>query len=385
MLWLQTPLWFEDGFGEKPRLRRSREALTTVETAAIEWRDAGVRAPFEVLLAPRTEETNYRSSAFARPLGAGAWPFVALGDHCGDGPRLWRDEARFDRDRARGEVRLARHLRRVLAALLRRRLWGRVLWLDRELNLVDDETGVLRLYLGADGRGQWFLPGMNAPDGVRAPFDWQSEPARLLGASDAELLERVHALAERTSGDLAFALNWVSWGRAASARAKRVELNWAFARGSLGEMREVLGLALACDPELTGPHDLHWNIDPLADLTQIYGAPGARQIPARAGGGERLFEGHPRPLPPFARAIREWAHGWFGVQLNRELRARHRCVSNVNGALAFTIERLQVPTAHERLEAYAQLRDFVAARAAPDEVVRLLRGERQEAKSKERD
>ena len=354
-------LWMESDLEDRPVGVRSRAELLVIETDEIEWRDAEVCAPFEVLLLPWGESNTICSTAFVRPLGDGKLPFIALGAHKTDGPRKWRGGGPLYAD----ENAVRRHLRRALPALLRRRLWGRVLWLDRELNLADQQSGVLRLYLGANGQGEWFLPGLTDRKSVRAGFDWDDENrvSHLLNLSDQELLERVYALAEVPDSDLAFSLNWVSWGADAAAREKRIALNFRLARDAFDDMIQVLRWAMACEPELSDARHLVWGIDPLS-ASNLNGK----------GSVERFFNGRGLgPLPSFSRDIRAWTQLWFGVELDENLRARHRCMAQLQTPLSFIIERRGVLSAHEQLEAFAQLRDFLAARVAPDELKTLLK------------
>ena len=358
---LDAALWFESELEDKPMGARSRAELVALETGAIAWRAAKICAPFEVLLLPWGESRTLCSSAFARPLGAADWPWIALGSHRFDGPRLWQGGgAQYNEPHSIG-----RHLRRALPALLARRLWGRVLWLDRELNLADESSGVLRLYLGANGQGQWFLPETAAPRSLRAGFEWKDEnrSALLLALSDEELLEWVYAQAELEGSDLGFSLNWVSWGVGSAAREKRIALNFRLARESVQRMLQVLCWAGECDPELSGVDSFCWQVDLLRPRS-----------PRRNGSMERFVIGkETAPTPSFAAKIRDWAQLWFGPELNRELCARHRCVGQLETPLTFEIKREQSLSAHQQLEAFAQLRDFLAQRVAPDELQALLR------------
>ena len=371
-----APLWIETDFADKPIGVCSRHEALVIETPAIEWRDAEVCAPFEVVLLPWSEDRTICSTAFARPLGASDLPFIALGSHKFDGPRQWQGGGTLYND----ANSVQRHLRRALPALLRRRLWGRMLWLDRELNLADEQSGVLRLYLGANGQGEWFLPGLTDTKSVRAGFDWDDENrvSRLLDSDDDALLEWVYTAAEVPDSDLAFSLNWVALGSDYPARQKRIALHFRTARDSVEQLVQVLRLAVRCEPEFAQLRHICWEIDPLAVPAAAYGPLEQWKTRVEMNQIEReyLFDGNEnRRLPPFARAIREWAHDWFGAQLNRELRARHRCFDNFKLALTFVIERIDepLPTAHEQLEAFAQLRDFLAARVAPDELKALLK------------
>ena len=375
---LGAPLWLETDFEDKPVGVRSRDELLAIHTDSIAWSDAQICVPFEVLLLPWGQARNLCSTAFARPLGADDLPFVALGSHRADGPRKWQGGGPEYND----QDAVRRHLRRALTALLRRRLWGRVLWLDRELNGADEISGVLRLYLGADERGEWFLPGWTNMVSVKAGFDWQHEnrAALLLDSSDEALLEWVYAAAEIEGSDLAFSLNWTALGPTYAAREKRVALNFVTARGSIEEMIRALRLASQCEAEWASMRHICWEIDPLIAPVHAFGPreQWRERLFLNQVGSENFFDGNaPRRLPPFARKMRDWAHGWFGVEPNHELRARHRCARNLNGELTFVIERIDepVPTAHEQLEAFAQLRGFLAERLAPDELNALLKSD----------
>ena len=361
---LAHSLWFDNDFDDKPQRATSRDELLCIETQEIEWSDAGVRAPFEILLARWVDNRLIASTAYARPLGHGDLPYLALGHHKTDGPRHWKGGRIYEDE---GYVR--RHLRRALSALLRRGLWGRVLWLDRELNLARANEGVLRLYLGANGQGEWFVPGLAERYNVSAGFSWADENrvSLLLHSSEQELLESVYARAEDLSSDLSFSLNWVSWGATRAAHEKRVAFNFRFARDGVEELCHVLRLVLQCEPAFAELNEICWEIDPLTAPALTY------QENGNCLGNEYLLSGTWLfPIAPFARRIREWAHAWFGVELNEALRARHRCVKQLRGDLTLVVERKRAPSAHEQVEAFAQLRDFLAARVAGKELAALL-------------
>ena len=367
-----TALWFETDYTDKPHRVAARARLVALEIAEVEWPDAHIRAPFEVLLS-RWQDGTLCSTAWARPLQNGDARHVSLGTHRADGPRNWQGGGAFYRD----ENTIGRTLRRALPAMLKRGLWGRVLWLDRELNLATEAMSVLRLYLGANGQGEWFLPGLTEHQSVRAGFDWseQNPTALLRESSDERLLDWVLERTEQLQSDLLFALNWTAWGTTPAANAKRVALNFRFERDALEDLQRVLRLASECDPDLAGLPHLYWEVAPLQHPARAYGDASAWRAPlnSRQTSGEFLFDGNINcGLPPLTRRVREWAHAWFGVHLDEELRARHRCVPHVKGPLTFPIQRAKSLSAHEQIESFAQLRDFLAAHVAPDEVAALL-------------
>ncbi len=375
---LARPLWFDIRVEQKPQIFDSRAELIDFETDDIEWEEAGLCARFEVLLAPWGDNRQVFSTALVRPLGQSALPYFVLGGPRGEGPRSWRGGKSFS-----DENFVRRHISRALPALLRRRLWGRTLWLDRELNLArTEDDAALLIYLGADGKGLWLLPGITRVYDACAGFDWECENpiSLLLDSSDGELLDWVHARAEDLESDLAFSLNWVSWGckRLRAARDKRAALSLRAQRGCIEELRQVLLLALQCEPEFAESSRIRWQIDPLATLDQAYGAAHQWQSPFNASdnasGDEHLSDGqNRRRLPPLTRSIRAWADRWFGVQIDRELLARHRCMVGAVVPLVLVVEREGAPSAHQQLEAFAQLRDFLAARVSPDELAALLK------------
>lgn len=53
--------------------------------------------------------------------------------------------------------------------------------------------------------------------------------------------------------------------------------------------------------------------------------------------------------------------------------ARHRCLDHPFADAIISVKRDRVPSAHQQIEAYAQLRDFLVARVSPDELAALLR------------
>ena len=361
---LALSLWFDNDFDDKPHRLSSRDKLLRIETEIIRWHDAGIRAPFEILLARWVDNRQIASTAYVRPLHNGALPHVALGQHKADGPRHWKGGPMYEDE---GFVR--RHLQRSLPALLRRGLWGRILWLDRELQLTHTNEGVVRLYLGANGQGEWFVPGLAERYNVSAGFDWSSENRAwlLLKSNEQELLDWVYARAEDLNSDLSFSLNWVAWGATRAAHEKRVAFNFRFARDGVEELCHVLRLILQCEPAFADLNEIRWEIDPLTAPAISYGENGDCVT-------EHLVSDNRYcPIAPLARRIREWAHGWFGVELNEELRAHHRCVRQIRGELILVVERKRAPSAHEQIEAFAQLRDFLAARVAADELRALLK------------
>ena len=374
-----TALWFDSDLDDKPHRVQGREELLVFQTEAYHWSDAGICAPFEILLASRRARGFRSSTAYARPIQNEGLPYLALGHQESDGPHRWH-LGNMERDYAPNSEARQHDVRHALPALLQRRLWGRVLCLDRELNLADDENVVMRLYLGANGLGQWCVMGLTDISEVKADFGWDEENsvALLLGFSDKELLEWVYARAEDLESDLAFSLNWAAWGTTQAANERRVMLNFQPARGSMQEMREVLELAVRCDPELARLDHFSWEINPLVAPSHSLGSPESWRKPfePKRLPSEYLYDGQIEcGLPPFTRRIRDWAHAWFAVEPDQALRARYRCVFQVRGNLSLVIERKSEfnPTAHEQLEALMQLHEFLAGRVAPDELTALLK------------
>lgn len=382
---LAAPLWFTSFSGE-PRAVRSRDELLTLETAPVQWEDADICAPLEIVLPLWEKKRAIRSDALVRPLGHCEMPWIALGSHKDNGPESWE---RVD------ELPRQRRLKRVCPALLRRRLWGRVLWLDRELNWLADaqgeiseerlwrHRGILRLYMGANGEAEWFQPNTPRHSSLWVDFSWgtANETARLLGSSDEELRAHIVELTQNGESDAGFSLRWIllDWGT--ESWRTRSLLRLRTRRDSIEQMRDFLVLALQCEPNLRDLGHLTWNVAPLENATDFYGDPTSWREPLEAVvpiPQENLHltyqSGHFR-LPPLLRRLREWAGVWFEAALDEELSARHRCVEHPFADPTISVERASDLSAHEQIEAFVRLRDFLAPRVTPDELAALLRSD----------
>ena len=380
---LESPLLFENSSGE-PRKLHAGDEILRLETAPVQWDDAAICEPLEMLFPKWKQHRGIRSTAMVRPIGRAGLPWVTLGSHRDTGPRVWE---RIADNRAR-----QKHLLRLCPALMRRRLWGRVLWLDRELNFLADAQGeipderlwgerqVLRLYLGANGEAEWFQPEDPRHFSLWVDFSWGSsnEVARLLQSSEEELRAHVLELVRQKESDAAFSLQWTLWDWSSEAWQRRSLLTLQTQRDSIETMRDFLGWALACEPELRTIASLSWRIAPLGEVADYYGAPESWREPLKLDWtrDESLYASdgsHHLRLPPFLRSLRQWAGQWFGASLNKELMARHRCLEHGLADATLRVERDGLPTAHEQIEAFAKLRDFLTARVSAEELAELLK------------
>lgn len=390
-------------FGFSPSdCARDRERLLAIETPLIEWGDLNIRAPFEILLkrvGGFSGHDTALSHTLVRPLGDEDAPYFTLGfpkrveryrfleRPRSEGIRYWEVAVSSGGD----DSQVREELASALPELLRERFWGRVLYLDESLGLWRGTipSAKWRLYLSARGIGHWEGAG-------DASFWWDAPdlPRFLAEVSDEELRLFVLQGVQEEASDIGFAFQWASWGRDDKTWSKQRLASLKAGRDSPEAMRDVLKWALMCEPKFASCERLRWTVLPWGSPDErppFYSNKGwvYRHIPkdgllTRTDGWEEvdhLFMGEeksPVPaflLPPFLRRVRRWAGEWFAVEFDEEACACHRVIHEwfPEHRPPIHIELSEPLTAHERVEAWANLREFLAERTAPNELNSLLK------------
>ena len=236
--------------------------------------------------------------------------------------------------------------------------WGRFYFLDNDLNLAENEAVSLRLFLASSGWGQWSA----APDFYQkvACFQWHNSPdeAREFALfSSLELLNRWREKLLDPQSDAAKARELTYLSKTQLQQNCR-----PVTRSCYEQWQQVLSwyLQVHFPSETTQKGRLKYHIhnahpDLIFDIW--------------TGQAER------RQLSPNLALFCEWTLRHFAPELDADyVNSCFAAQEWANRSFALTIHA-QKPTQHERIEAWLQLRDWLADKAAPSEIDALLRAD----------
>ncbi len=228
--------------------------------------------------------------------------------------------------------------------------WGRLFFLNEDLQPTEDQP-VWRLFLAQSGWGEWSA----APDFYMksARFRWNEngdEARNLAHLPSLELLQ--HSLPELRdpNSDAAFARRFAPLKGTA-----RHQLCRPLQHGSYAEWEHVLRLFIQSRTELwLNKSSVHYDIYVYAKQTQV--------------SSKTCFN---LQFPKFYK----WTRRYFAPALDKDLLGSCVAAQAWHTRRFSWSERIEQPTQHERLEALLQLREWLADKAAPDEIELLLREE----------
>lgn len=225
--------------------------------------------------------------------------------------------------------------------------WGRVYFLDENLQASGVERAKRRLFLSQDGGGEWRQQKYFPQTG--SSFVWSSREdahsrARL---APLELLEQFLATLSDTTCDAALALQWEEL-----PHEERHQVCRPLARGDYHEWQHILGLFTRSRSQIWDEDDSTWR---MAHIPLV--------CDHKDWGFYFRFE-------PFC----EWLQRYFEPALDVGL--TRKCTAAAQWSRKGTQVSAKVfrPTQHERLEALLQLREWLRDKATPDEIEKLLRG-----------
>ncbi len=233
--------------------------------------------------------------------------------------------------------------------------WGRIFFLDENLEVAPPEKGKRRLFLSQDGGGEWrheqFFPRMGSP------FVWASreEAHQLALLAPLDLLAHFVSLMRRQpESDPARALKWDDL-----PHEERNLLCRPLARGNYEEWRWVL--------HLYGQSRLAWWNDTSHNWLMAY-----VYLVCRLS----LKRGYPAGRTPFFlefERLCSWMLRYFEPSLDVDFVGHCTAARQWSQTEMRVSARVERPTQHERIEALMQLRDWLSDKAAPEEIEALLR------------
>ena len=235
--------------------------------------------------------------------------------------------------------------------------WGRLYFLDENLEVARGEAARWRLFLARSGWGQWCA----APDFYmeQARFRWHPnavQARRLALMSPLELLDQTRASLLEAQSDAALARQFAPLSVTA-----RHWLCRPVGRGSYEEWRQVLGWYLQS-----------YFPNQAAEKARLKVA----IHESRADSTDKWLVGGPFScFSPGAARFVEWTRQHFAPQNDEDFLRRCSAAADWSKrTFALGVSALR-PTQHQRLEALLQLRDWLKDKAAPAEVEALLRAE----------
>ena len=237
--------------------------------------------------------------------------------------------------------------------------WGRLYYLDEDLNLASGKAVRWRLFLARSGLGYW----CGAPDYYHhlAMLRWNEnaqEATDLALLPPLELLERVRPQLLEPQSDAALARQFASMDHTMRQGACH-----PLTRGSYEEWEQVLGWYLRVQ-------------------LSAWASEGSLKVDIyNVGDGNRYFRCSWRANPKFWETptriaeFCDWAYRYFAPRRDEDyLRSCRVAAKWANGSFSFRVD-CQSPTQHGRLEALLNLRDWLRDKATPAEIEQLLRAE----------
>ncbi len=240
-------------------------------------------------------------------------------------------------------------LRMIFADVMAKEKWGRALFLNERLELRQKgENSRYFLLLSGHGWGVWrdLLANHSSSsylwnDG-QAAFTWsqENEHGWLYKASAAQILARVKVQLSSSDSDMAFAQTVCS-----SSFDQRRQIIWPCKRGDILEMQRVLRWALMAQEELwTSATRLTWHIN----------------LHENERGNSYLDTDDEAPLPPSLKKALFHVLNFFEPEYDAEPVEHHLCQQIASYGSSQFIIWANTPSAHERLEAALEWRDWLA-------------------------
>ena len=235
--------------------------------------------------------------------------------------------------------------------------WGRLYFLDENLNLACDETVRWRLFLAQSGWGEWSA----APDYYQnsARFRWNKDEiaARQLALlPPLELLKRVRVFLLDSDGDATLAREFAPLRGFA-----RHQLCCPVGRGSYEQWKQILQWYLQSHFPTSAKEKARLKID--------------IQNARRDSVDKWLIGGRCSCFGPSATQFCDWTRQYFAPELDENYLKRCSAAAHwSNRTLPIGVAASR-PTQHERLEALLQLRDWLRDKATPAQIEALLRAD----------
>ena len=236
--------------------------------------------------------------------------------------------------------------------------WGRLYFLDEDLNLAQGEAVRWRLFLACSGWGEWSAaPGFYENS---ARFRWNEDAVRARQKAllpPLELLALVHADLLDEQSDAALARQFAPL----RGKIERHQLCCPVARGSYGQWKQILEWYLQSHFPVKAKEKARIKID--------------IHSPSQDSVDKWLVGGRFSCFAPNAAQFCDWTRQYFAPQRDEDYLKRCSAAAHwANRSVRIGVAAAR-PTQHERLEALLKLRDWLRDKASPAEIERLLRDE----------